>query len=151
MPHRIRLRGPWQYEPLVRYRQLEGGQIESQSDDLPPDGRITMPADWSETLGADFRGQVRYTRRFTCPTGLDPGTPVLLVIEAVNQTARVLLDERPLGEISGPNTPWQCAIGEYLSERHLLCVDVDMPLDAGDGCGGLTGEVRLEIFGEGEV
>ena len=107
-----------------------------------------MPADWSESLGADFRGLVRYTRRFTCPTGLEPATRVVLVIEAVNRSGRVSLDDRSLGEISDATTPWQCEIGEYLSERHLLRVEVDMPADAVAGCGGLIGEVRLEIFDE---
>ena len=151
MPHRIRLRGPWQYEPLLGYRQLAGGQVESQTSDLPPAGRITMPADWSGTLGADFRGQVRYTRRFTCPTGLQPRTRVVLVIESVNHSATVSLDGRSLGEIADANMPWQCDIREFLSERHLLSVDVDMPADGGAGCGGLVGEVRLEIFDEEEL
>jgi beta-galactosidase/beta-glucuronidase len=151
MPHRIRLRGPWQYEPLLRYRRLDDGQIETLTNDLPPAGKITMPADWSESLGADYRGQVRYTRRFTCPTGIEPGMRVVLVIDGVNHSARVLLDERPLGEIADTNTPWQCDIGEHLSERHLLCVIVDMPADAAESVGGLVGEVRLEIFEEEEA
>ena len=151
MPHRIRLRGPWQYEPLVRYCRLAGGDVDEQTTDLPSGGRIKMPADWSETLGADFRGRVRYERRFSCPSGLEPGMRVVLVIEGVNRSAAVSLDERPLGEISGADSPWQCDIGEYLSGRHLLCVDVEMPLEETTGCGGLTGEVRLEIYDVGEA
>ena len=47
-PHRIRLRGPWECEPLAR---AGGGP-------LPPPCRITMPCRWGEAGLADFAGRL---------------------------------------------------------------------------------------------
>ena len=87
--HIIRLHGPWEYTPLNEDRET-----------LPPPGRITLPADWSETLGADFRGRVRYTRRFHRPTGLDGGQRVFLSIECVDAFGAAWLNEEKLGEVA---------------------------------------------------
>ena len=58
--HTIRLRGPWPYEPISRSIRRDDGRVSETSDDLPPGGRLQMPADWGRTLGPDFRGRVRY-------------------------------------------------------------------------------------------
>src|SRR2546423_196049 len=44
-PHRIRLRGPWECEPL-----------ESAGGTLPPPSRVTMPCHWHETGLSDVAG-----------------------------------------------------------------------------------------------
>src|SRR3972149_9932844 len=79
--HTIRLRGPWQLEPLARYAARADGGLNKQTDDLPAAGKATMPIDWSETLGRDFLGVVRYHRIFQTPTGLEPHETVWLVVE----------------------------------------------------------------------
>ena len=58
--HTIRLRGPWQVEPVARFVLQADGTYRPVHDDLPPAARVTMPADWSATLGGDFLGRVRY-------------------------------------------------------------------------------------------
>ena len=50
-PHRIRLRGPWECEPLAR---AEGADMP-----LPPPCRMTMPCRWSAGGLAEFAGRVR--------------------------------------------------------------------------------------------
>ena len=53
--HIIRLRGPWQLEPLARYVERPGGYDRSAAD-LPPGGKATMPADWSAGLRTGLLG-----------------------------------------------------------------------------------------------
>lgn len=140
--HSIRLRGPWRFEVLER---LAGD--ESRRDE----GKQKMPADWTETLGADFRGTVRYTRTFHQPTGLEPGQQVWLVIEGVTSSGAVTLNDTRLPDCgstahdSQVDSPfWRQEIQHLLSANCQLIIDVTHPLDA-ELPGGLTGEVRLEI------
>ena len=77
--HTIRLRGPWQLEPLERYLIHDDGRVERVAEGLPASSRMTMPADWADAFGADFFGRVRYHRVFQKPTGLETGQRVWLV------------------------------------------------------------------------
>src|SRR5262245_97069 len=56
-PHRIRLRGPWECQPLA--------------PDGPPPRRVTLPCRWADGGLGDFRGPVRFRRRFGYPGRLD--------------------------------------------------------------------------------
>lgn len=141
--HTIRLRGPWRYE--VRER-LAGDASHARS------GKQKMPADWSSTLGADFRGTVRYSRVFHQPTGLEPEQQVWLVIDGVDSTAEITLNDTKLPACgaaphnratSGSNS-WRHEIQHLLSDNCELIIDVTHPPEA-EEAGGLTGEVRLEI------
>ena len=154
-PHVIRLRGPWEYCPLERVRLLHDGTCERSSQGLPPGGRVEIPADWGQTLGDDFRGRVRYVRRFGCPTNLTSGDRVWLVLEAVDARAEVMLNDEPLGSVTGP-AGGRFDITAALRDRNVLTVDVELlPLpsevererraERAGGPGGLIGEVRLEI------
>ncbi len=156
-PHIIRLRGPWQYEPLARTLLLPSGEVETEGGDLPPPGRIQMPADWGDSLGPDFRGRVRYQRRFGSPTGLSSGDRVELVVEAVDARGRVSVNGTSLGEIYFADPPARFDITARLLPSNLLIVEVELPRLSSespplprpgrDGLpGGLIGEVRLEIF-----
>src|SRR5689334_22515172 len=88
-PHLIRLRGPWEYEPLERYSAASTG-------DLPPPGRVDFPAAWAAALGSDFFGRVRFRRRFNRPTGLEQHERVWLVAEGVAGLIAVTLNDQPL-------------------------------------------------------
>ena len=77
-PHIIRLRGPWELQALARFVPLGGGKHREETHDLPAAGKVTVPGDWGELLGADFVGRARYTRRFNCPTNLGPDERVWL-------------------------------------------------------------------------
>ena len=56
--HVIRLRGPWEYEPLAHTFIAADGTRHESTESLPPRGRVHLPADWGTTLGPEFRGRV---------------------------------------------------------------------------------------------
>jgi hypothetical protein len=146
--HTIRLHGPWEYEPLARFVPGPDGELAEERHSLPPPGRMHFPADWRETLGADFRGRVRYTRRFHRPTGLDSGERVFLVVERVNRRGLVLLNGERLGEAALAGGPFRFDITEQLQPANLLTIEVEAPpAPATSEClgQGLIGSVRLEI------
>lgn len=154
--HTIRLRGPWQLEPVFRYVRREDGGFERQESGLPAGTRMQMPADWSAALGADFLGRVRYVRTFNAPPGLQPDERVWLVVEPQRSLARVVMVEEMLGEVAADGPPQRFDITHRLSPHNRLEIFVDHPALADlDGKehgssgdrepGGLVGEVRLEI------
>ncbi len=83
-PHAMRLHGPWEYRPLSRWVRADEDAWREIADELPRPGRARVPGDWAAALGPDYRGRVRYTRRFGCPTGLASRERVWLVIEGVD-------------------------------------------------------------------
>jgi len=97
MPHSIRLRGPWQCEPLAFAEIAVDGSMIWTDTDLPTPAAIELPGDWSAALGRDFRGIARLTRRFGLPTGLSSSSRVWLTLEEVAGTAAVALNTHALG------------------------------------------------------
>jgi hypothetical protein len=136
MPHIIRLRGPWDYEVRSRLGPYDVPEL------THPSGRVQMPCDWAESLGADFCGTVAYRRAFNWTATLVEGQRVTLAFDAVNQTAHVTLNGQSLGSF-GPDPAW-LDITRLLKPHNELLVEVTA-IDTSDGPGGLTGEVRLEI------
>jgi hypothetical protein len=135
-PHRIRLRGPWECEPLCR--------LSPQGDvagPLPPALRMTMPCRWHEGGLSDFAGRVRFTRRFGYPGRIDAGERVWLTFAGVDGTAEVWLNDRPLGRHEGAAGPFEHDVTALLEARNRLVVEVEELT----GRGGLWGEVALEI------
>jgi hypothetical protein len=153
--HTMRLRGPWQLEPIERFVRRHDGGYNRLTEDLPAAARVTMPADWGQSFGADFLGRVRYRRIFQKPTGLDSGERVFLVIEPPRSLGIVELNEQRLGEIRYGSPPARYDITNRLEDHNRLEILVSHPaLDDArmaddDGstqlAGGLVGEVRLEI------
>lgn len=151
--HVIRLRGPWQLEPLARYVVRSDGSYDEDRENVPAGGTAKMPADWSETLGSDFRGGVRYRRSFQRPTGLQPRDTVWLVVEPPRSCATVHLAGRLLGGVlrfGGPAGRFD--VTHLLDDRNRLEIVVQHPAPDGtrtpdddEAPGGLVGEVRLEI------
>src|SRR5262249_56300484 len=72
-PHRIRLRGPWEHEPLLA--AVEGAP-------LPPPGSLRLPARWADGPLATFTGPVRLRRHFAYPPPIPPPPPAFLPIHA---------------------------------------------------------------------
>jgi beta-galactosidase/beta-glucuronidase len=155
--HIIRLRGPWQYQVIARTMRMPDGSSQDESGDLPPPGRARMPADWGETLGADFRGRVSYNRTFNRPTGLEEGQRVDLVVEQVDAFGAVTLNGQPLGEVRLADAAARFIITSLLQPHNELAIEVELPRLTADSAplprpgrehfpGGLIGEVRLEIF-----
>ncbi len=146
MTHVIRLRGPWELEPVARF----GG-----CGELPAGGRTRVPGDWGELLGDDFAGRVRYTRRFNRPTNLEPDERVWLVVAAVDHQARLALNGQPFAELSTGAAAARDDITPLLRLHNVLEIEVTLPAETyhdrtarGDRAGkpgGLVGEVRLEI------
>jgi hypothetical protein len=129
-PHRIRLRGPWQCEPLRRRDDAE--------QPLPPPRRMTMPCHWSKGGLADFTGRVRLRRAFGYPGRLDAYERVWLTFAGVGGEAEAWLNEHPLGRIG---TGSQFEITPWLNARNALIVEIDGTAEEG----GLWGEAALEI------
>jgi hypothetical protein len=152
--HTIRLRGPWQIEPLKRYVARGSGGYESQADGVPARDRWQMPADWCEAMGHDFLGVVRFGRKFNRPTNLS-AERVWLVVEPPRSRGVVRVNGRVLGHVRFGAPPGRFDITPLLNDHNSIEIDVEHPeldddghaVDNGflDVTGGLVGEVRLEI------
>jgi len=154
--HTIRLRGPWQLQPLAATVLMADGTTQREARVLPPGATTQIPSDWSDSLGVDFRGRVLYSRRFGCPTGLEPADRVALLVERVDAVAQVAVNGHPLGEIRLADGERQWSIKRLLQDRNLLEITVELPRltphstelprPGREGrAGGLIGEVRLVI------
>jgi hypothetical protein len=116
---------------------------------------MKLPNDWAGTLGAGFRGRVRYTRHFNRPTGLEPREKVWLVVEGADARGDVQLNGQALGEVRGYALPASFDFTTLIAPRNELVIDVELPPpDASDAAprpgredrpGGLIRDVRLEI------
>jgi hypothetical protein len=140
-PHRIRLRGPWECEPLARIVTDDQGRIAMRTDNLPPPRRMTMPCRWSEGGLRNFAGRVRYRRRFGCPSRLDDYERVWLTFTGADSIAGVSLNGHFLGRHEGADQPFEFEVTNLLGDRNELIVEVESPSENG----GLWGEVALEI------
>jgi hypothetical protein len=140
-PHRIRLRGPWEYEPLARSITLPDGTRRYSSEDLPAPGRINMPARWREAGLAGFAGKVRLRRRFGLPRRLDANERVWLTFAGADSVMSICLNGQFLGEHSQASGPFEFPITELLRDRNELVAEIE----SRDDSGSLWGEVALEI------
>ncbi len=129
-PHRIRLRGPWDCEPLER----------QPLGDLPPPRRMTLPCRWADGGLPDFTGRVRFRRRFGCPGQIDDWERVWLTFEGAPDRAVVRLNGADLGEHAGDGS-FEFDATRLLRLRNELVVDVDGTAERG----GLWGETALEV------
>lgn len=125
-PHRIRLRGPWDCEPL------EG------SVPLPPRQRMVLPCRWSAGGLTAFAGRVRFRRRFGFPGRLDAFERVWLTCGGVESLADVSLNGESLGRAGGA---FEFEVTRLLQVRNELVVEVEGPAEGG----GIWGEVALEV------
>jgi hypothetical protein len=108
-PHRIRLRGPWEYEIL------SGAQ--------PSSGRLTLPCRLQDTGLAGFHGEIRFRRRFGLPRQLDEHERVWLVFQGVVQPMKLSLNGLHLAAV--PQTAgFEIEVTNRLQERNV--VDVEM-------------------------
>lgn len=132
-PHRIRLRGPWDCEPLSH----RGG---TTAEKLPGVTKMPIPGRWNEAGLGDFRGLVRLIRGFGSPRRLDAHERVWLTFGGVERTADVSLNGQPLGRHEGDD-PFEFDITPLLRERNTLVVEVE----SDTGAGGIWGDVALEV------
>jgi len=123
-PHRIRLRGPWQCEPL-------GG---------PAPRTMTLPCRWAEGGLEGFAGTVRFVRRFGYPGRIDDFEHVWLTCAGITGRASVSLNGQLLGRPDDPSSGFEYEITPQLRERNELSIEVEAGAD-----GGVWGEVALEV------
>jgi hypothetical protein len=140
-PHRIRLRGPWECQPLARLAVRSDGAIETVPGPVPEGFRMNMPCRWQASGLHDFAGRARLRRRFGYPGRLDPTDRVWLTFEGVEGVAEVVLNETFLGRREGTAGAFEFEITELLRPRNELNVTVE----ALSGAGGLWGEVAMEV------
>ena len=154
--HTIRLRGPWNYQPLARTTWTPTGTSLPTEEDVPAGGRLNIPSSWEPVLGENFFGQVRFQRYFHSPTGLTEQDQVFIRIDEVDALASVYLNDQPLGDIPPGAGPTRFDVTILLQQRNQLEIVVDLPMLLSDSAplqragspeqaGGLTGEVAIEI------
>ena len=78
---------------------------------------MRIPADWGTTLGREFRGRVRFLRRFGRPTGLGPGDRLELVLQQVDAWGTVTLNGLPLGPLPAGPGPHRFDVSALLQTR----------------------------------
>lgn len=156
--HTIRLRGPWQIAALARTVFIAADTTTAEPGELPAATETAVPGDWGAALGNDFRGKVRYSRRFGMPTNLSPEERVSIVIALVDWRATIELNGEMLGSQTLGDGERKYEITRLLKPRNELQIIVELPRLADSGVslvrpgrehlpGGLIGEVRLEIDG----
>ena len=127
--HRIRLRDPW---------EVSVGESAEWS-------RTDLDSAWAR-FGGRPAGRVRFRRRFSRPSGLEPGDEVRLVIEAPVVSGTVVLNGNVLGVVEPSEFPAEFAVGDRLQDGNLLEVDVvTAETDASDLPAGPWKLVVLEI------
>jgi beta-galactosidase/beta-glucuronidase len=142
VPHRIRLRGPWECEPLARAVSSPDGQVEWRTESLPEAGRIALPCPWAESALADFAGRVRFRRRFGYPGRIDADERVWLTFADVSGQAVIRLNGQLLGRHDGGD-PFEFEVTALLATRNELVIEIETQTVPA----GLWGQVALEIRG----
>lgn len=153
-PHRIHLRGPWDYEPVGIITSRDAAAAP-----LPPPGVMRMPCRWSDGGLPGFRGVVRFRRRFSRPARLDPHERLWLVCEGADAVSHWHLNGHYLGSHAGSFTPFEFDLTDRLAVRNEVSVEVACHEEMaepvlrgrlGSG-GGLWGTVALEVRGPVEL
>jgi hypothetical protein len=156
--HSIRLRGPWDVQPLPGATVLADGSDAAPRSPGAAPKRVVFPADWPALLGPEFSGYVRCTRDFHLPTGLESDQQVWLVIEGADCGAEVWLNAERLGGYRplGPTGRARFDVTRRLRDRNQLVLEIEIARETDQASThGSTrdarqpscpaGEVRLEI------
>jgi hypothetical protein len=130
-PHRIRLRGPWECEPLAR----TGGDARP----VPQPRRITLPGRWADGDLANFRGGLLFRRRFGYPGRIDDYERVWLTFHNAMAGLQIRLNGECLGKSSGAGLD-EIEVTALLQDRNELTLEVNNP----ESCT-LWDEVALEV------
>ncbi|MFN4261409.1 MAG: hypothetical protein ACK4RK_19155 [Gemmataceae bacterium] len=131
-PHRIALRGPWDYE-------IVSGAITA---DAPRHGRMASPCRW-QTGGSS--STVRLRRRFGYPGRIDAHERVWLLIGGLEGVADVSLNQCSLGQLRQEDSPFAFDVTPSLQARNQLQAEVRTAGDQG-GFWDVALEVRCLAF-----
>src|SRR5687768_15165184 len=129
--HTIRLRGPWQIEAVASFARDGNGKLREVSTNLPPAGETNVPGDWSAAIGDEFRGRVRFTRRFGLPTNLDIQERVFLVVGELVEQGTIELNGTALGQPSLQDGPQRYDVTSLLKPRNELVILVESSEEPG--------------------
>lgn len=135
--HRIHLRGPWNAQWLSGSAPDAGAAKDTQ--------RVKIPADWS-TLFGPCGGRVRFTRRFQCPTNLEPHERVYIALDGVSQSGTVTINGTPVGSFQDARPGTRFDVTPLLEPTNQLQIDVECTPQPGQQ-GGIYRHVALEIDG----
>ena len=134
--HRIRLVGPWDFQ-----------WQESTGFAGPPvtHGTMKMPCRWQDVFGS-FDGTATFTRKFHCPTNLEPHERVFIVLSGVPGHGSASLNGAPLGLFDAPNGETEFDATQRLAKFNLLEMTVRFsPSTMSVQTDGPLAEVALEI------
>jgi len=140
-PHRIRLRGPWDCEPVARLVRGLEGRVEWTTQELPAPFRINMPGRVGLQPLGDFAGRVRLRRKFGIPRQLDAHEHVWLTFASIDSSASISLNGRVIAELETNSSAFEHDVTGLLGERNEL--SIEMATGEPDNC--LCQEVALEI------
>lgn len=127
-PHRIRLRGPWQCEPL----------------DGPAPRRVIMPCRWFDAGLANFHGSARFTRRFGYPGRVDDSEHVWLICDGCTGCTEVRLNGQLLAQQACSSFAFD--VTPILSQRNQLEVLIQGDTDGAGVWGDVAMEIRKDAF-----
>jgi hypothetical protein len=141
-PHRIRLRGPWEIQPLALLIHQGPGQYAWRKHDLPPARIVNSPGLLKDCGLPDFQGIVRYRRHFGLPRKLDEHETVWITCAGVADSCIVWLNSERLANLANPRQPFEIEVTGKLQDHNELWLDIHYDHPNG---GGLCGDVALEI------
>ncbi len=159
--HRIRLGSQWDFETLSNTDRSPDSRIEPPSGNSPGhpqrnSQRLKDVSDWTQAAGADYQGRVRLVRWFGRPSGLTPSDRVELVIDSLNTTSTVSLNDRKLepmlvdhtesSSTTNSKVPVRLDVSAILRDRNQLAIELD--LSPTPMASGILRDVWLEIFAE---
>jgi hypothetical protein len=143
-PHPIRLRGPWECEPLIRAVRRPDGAVQTCVGEVPPPRRLRMPCRWQDGDLADFTGRVRFRRPFGYPGTIDAHERVWLTWTAMPPVSRVALNNEKLPLPTGDTFAHD--ITSLLRQRNVLEIVVESLGPEAGGWGDVALEVRCTAF-----
>ena len=143
-PHRIRLRGPWECEPLIRAVRRPDGAVQTLSDPVPPVRRVRMPCHWLADDLAGFTGRVRFRRRFGYPGQIDAHERVWLTWFGMPAVSRVALNDEKLPTPSRDR--FEQDVTPLLRPRNFLELVVEALRPEDGGWGDVALEIRCSAY-----
>jgi hypothetical protein len=158
--HRIRLGSQWEFEPLAEIdpspeNTLETPTGKSLGQPRPKSQRLHDVSDCGEAAGVEYQGRIRLVRRFGRPSGLTPGNRVELVIDRLETTTAVSLNDNKLEPLrltkpleptaaSDEQTLVRLDVSACLLDRNQLAIELD--LSKNPDASKILRDVWLEIF-----
>src|SRR5262245_23713420 len=144
-PYRILLRGPWECEPMARAERDPASTMTWSENGLPAAGTVRLPASWQDLFG-EFRGRVRFRRRFHTPSNIEPGDRLWIVFDATGGTGLVALNGHSLGQLDPAAGTTSFDVTGLLQINNELAVELEFTEHSAQAPpGGLFGPVALEI------